>query len=85
MLAFKILAIFGNYLATLTFDVIYIQRRNYKINRSIKTLGRGIILAFKILFFAFAYTFTQFYYVPVKYQRKYQTYGVFLSIIIVNV
>jgi hypothetical protein len=80
----KLFDVMGKILAYLTFDKVYQQRRQYKIKQNVRNLSRGIVLAFQILFFAFLYMFTQFYYVTVTFHKKYRNYGIFFTILVVK-
>lgn len=84
MLAFKMISVVGRFLAYLTFDETFQQRRSYKLNKSVKSLWGGIVLAIKILIFAYVYTFTQFYFVSARMYGKYKIWGIFLAILIVS-
>jgi hypothetical protein len=88
MFAFKISALIGKVLVYLTFDQMYQHRRTNKMNKTIKSLGSGIVISFKLLLFSFLAAFTQFYHVPVslsaRMNNKKKTLVVLLSIMIVN-
>lgn len=70
MIMFKILSVFGKFLALLTYDETYKQKRSYKINKRIKGILDGFIMALKIFLFGLLYTISQFYHVPVKWHKK---------------
>jgi hypothetical protein len=86
MFFFKMMALFGKVLVYLTFDEIYQHRRMNKFNRTIKSLGNGILNAFSLLAFSFMYMISQFYNVPMRnYPRmKLKVLGVFFVILIVR-
>ena len=83
MLLFKMMSVVGRVLAYLTFDMVYKQRRNHMITKSVKSLGTGIMQAFKLLIFSLLYIFKQFYIVPVRMYSQSKYFGIFLSIFIV--
>ena len=88
MLAFKISELIGKVLVYLTFDEIYQHKRRNKINKTIKSLGSGIVLSFKLLLFSLVFTLTQFYHVPVSMSVRKPNWNKFIiilfSILIVN-
>jgi hypothetical protein len=84
MIMFKILSVFGKFLAMLTYDKTFKQKRSYKINKRIKGILDGFLMALRIFMFAIVYTFTQFYYVPLKWHKKNNICKVPIVIMIVN-
>jgi hypothetical protein len=87
MFFFKMVALFGRVVVLLTMDEIYQHKRMNKFNRTIKSLGNGIVNAFRLLVFSFMYTIWQFYNVPMRnYPRmNMKVLGVFLAIWIVSI
>ena len=67
---FKILSVFGKFLAQMTYDKTFKQKRSYKINKRIKGILDGFLMALRIFMFGMIYTFTQFYFVPLKWHKK---------------
>lgn len=80
---FKFFSLMGKYLSKLTLDSAYQQKRQYKINKRIKSLCHGITISIKIFFFSLFYIISQFYYVPLKMFSIYNYCGILFAFFII--
>lgn len=82
-LGYKITSILARFFSYLTFDYQYKQRRQYKINKRIKSLYHGFSISIKMLLFSLLYIFSQFYYLPIRMIDLYNYIGLIFAIIII--
>ena len=74
----------GRIFEMMNFDEKY-KKRTDLMNESVKSLGNGISLSFQLLGWAICFLFTQIYYVPKNYFKKFNFLITIISMIIITI